>query len=136
MRTQRDQKKHQRRRGNEPERDPWFNPHLGPHGIRAHEVIGSVVAAVENYGRERALRAKDRDTYSRVLIPLVANLIHHNLTGSRGQGIPVPRSNKALGVKGNRYQPFSFPRSFPKMLKGLRDLGFAKVTIGMCFGME
>ena len=32
--------------------------------------------------------------------------------------------------KGNRYQPFSFPRSFPKMLDALSALGFAEQTIG------
>jgi hypothetical protein len=58
--------------------------------------------------------------------------MHHYLSGSRGQGIPVPRSkrDKALGGKGNRYQPFAFPRSFPKMLDGLCALGFAEQIIG------
>ena len=44
----------------------------------------------------------------------------------------MPRSHRdnALGGKGNRYQPFSFPRSFPKMLDALCALGFAKQTIG------
>jgi hypothetical protein len=44
----------------------------------------------------------------------------------------VPRSkrDKALGGKANRYQTFSFPRSFPKMLDGLCALGFAEQTIG------
>src|SRR5690349_9396234 len=92
------------------QRDPWFNPHLFPSTARAHEVVIPVVTAVERYGRKRALRPQDRHTYYRVLIPLVANLIHHYLVGSPGRGIAVPRSNKSLGIKGNRYQPFSFPR--------------------------
>jgi len=92
----------------EPQRDPWFNPHLGPRGRRAHEVIGAVVPAVEKHERKRAMRGKDRHTLHKLLIPLVANLMHHYLSGSPGQGIPVPRSkrDKALGGKGVRRQRF------------------------------
>jgi len=68
-----------------------------------------------------------------VLIPLLANLIYHYLVGSPGQGIPVPRSKKELGKRGNRYEP-SFPRSFPRTLDALRDLGFAKETKGKFSG--
>lgn len=116
----------------EPEHDPWFNPNLFPGTKRAYDVVAPVVDAMERYGRKRALRAKDRQTIFNVLHPLVVNLTHHYLTGSPGQGIPVPRSKrgKALGGKGNRYQTFSFPRSFPKMLDGLCALGFAEQTIG------
>ena len=116
--------------------DPWFNHHLGPRDRRAHEVISSVVPAVEQFGRKRALKSKDRHTFYSVLIPLTANLIQHYLNGSPGQGIPVPRSKRdeALGGKPNRYQPFSFPRSFPKMLDALCELGFAEQTIGKFSG--
>ncbi len=112
--------------------DPWFNPHIGPASRRAHEVIGAVVLPARSHERKRALRGKNLDTFYRVIIALVANLMHHYLTGSPGQGIPVPRSkrDKALGGTGNRYQPFSFPRSFPKMLDVLCALGFAEQTIG------
>ena len=121
----------------QPERDPPFNPHLSPSGsARAHEVVGPVVRAMEQYERKRALRSKDRHTLYRVLIPLTANLIQHYLNGSPGDGIPVPRSKRddALGGKTNRYQPFSFPRSLPKMLDGLCALGFAEQTIGKFSG--
>jgi hypothetical protein len=118
----------------EPQRDLWFNPHLGPATKRANEAIGPAVLAVKTYKRKRALRGKNLDTFYRVLIALLANLIHHYLIGSPGQGIPVPRSKKTLGKMGNRYQPFSFPRSFPKMLDALRDLGFAKVKLGKYSG--
>ncbi len=116
----------------EPKRDPWLNPRLGPNGIPANEVLSDVLPTVEKHGRKRALKAKDRDNLYKVLIPLVLNLVHHNLCGSPGQGFPVPRSkrDKALGGKGNRYQPFSFPRSFPKMLDTLCALGFAEQIIG------
>jgi hypothetical protein len=112
--------------------DPWFNPHIGPRNSPAHEVIGAVVLPARQPGRKRALRGKNLDTFYRVVIALVANLMHHYLSGSLGQGIPVPRSKRdtALGRKGNRYQPFSFPRSFPKMLDALCALGFAEQTIG------
>jgi hypothetical protein len=121
---------------NESRRDPWFKPHLGPQGIRAHNVIGAVVLAAKTYQRKRALSGKNLDTFYRVVIALSANLIHHYLSGAPGQGIPVPRSkrDKALGAKGNRYQPFSFPRSFPKMLDALSELGFAEMTIGKYSG--
>ena len=114
------------------ERDPWFNPHLSPANARGHAAVVPVVRAVENYGRIRKLKPQDRYTLYRVLIPVVSNLIHHYLIGSPGKGYPVPRSHrdKALGGKVNRYQPFSFPRSFPKMLDALVALGFAEQTIG------
>lgn len=65
-------------------------------------------------------------------MPLAVNLVHHYLSGCPGQGIPVPRSkrDKALGAKTTRYEPFSFPRSFPKMLDALSALGFAEQIIG------
>jgi hypothetical protein len=117
----------------QPQRDLWFNPHLGPRGIPAHNVIGVPVLAVKTYKRKRALRGKNLDTLYGTLIALLANLIYHHLIGSHGQGIPVPRSKKALGKRGNRYQP-SFPRSFPRMLDALCDLGYAKETKGKFSG--
>ena len=120
---------------NEAERDPWFNPYVYPKGRDAHAVIGAVVLAVRPFGRKRALGSRDRDNLSRVLIPLVANLMHHYLIRSPGQGIVVPRSKKVLGRKANRYQPFVFPRSFPKILDALKSLGFAEVTIGKYSGI-
>ena len=117
----------------EPERDLWFNPHLGPASKRANEVIGVAVMAVKTYKRKRAFRSKDLDTFYRVLIALLANLIHHYLIGGPGKGIPVPRSKKALGQPGNRYRA-SFPRSFPRMLDALCDLGFAKQSLGKFSG--
>jgi len=90
---------------------------------------------VKTYKRERALSGENLNTFYRVMITLLANLIHHYLSGSPGDGIPVPRSNKELGKKGNRYQPFTFPRSFPKMLDALGDLGFAKATRGKYSGI-
>jgi hypothetical protein len=117
----------------EPQRDLWFNPHLGPSTTRAHDVIGVPLLAVKTHKRKRARRSKDLDTLYSVVIALLANLIHHHLIGSPGNGIPVPRSKKALGKRGNRYEP-SFPRSFPQMLDALCDLGFAKETKGKFSG--
>ncbi len=78
------------------------------------------------------MRSNYRHTLHKVLIPFVANLMHHYLVGSPGKGIPVPRSNMdmALGGKGNRYQRFVFPGSFPKMLDALCALQFAEQTLG------
>ena len=125
------------------ESDPWFNPHLGPNNAssaasaRTHAVIGVPLLAVKTYKRKRALSDENLDTFYRVMIKLVANLIHHYLIGSPGDGIAVPRSHKELARKHarNRYEPFAFPRSFPKMLDALSDLGFAKVTLGKYSGL-
>jgi hypothetical protein len=92
----------------EPQRDLWFNPHLGPSTMRAHDAIGVPLLAVKTYKRKRALRGKNLNTHDSVVIALVANLIHHYLVESPGQGIPVPRSKKALGKRGNRYEPRHF----------------------------
>jgi hypothetical protein len=116
------------------QRDLWFNPHLVPRGIPAHNVIDSPVLAVRAYKRKRRRSGENLHTLSRVLIPLLANLIHHHLIGGPGQGVFVPRSKKALGQRGNRYQPFSFPRSFPQILDALCALGFAKQTLGKFSG--
>lgn len=116
--------------------DPWFNPFLGPNTstTAAHRVIGVPLLAVKTHKRKRALTGKNLDTLYSVMITLLANLIHHYLIGSPGNGIPVPRSNKDLGKKGNRYQPFTFPRSFRDMLDALSDLEFAEVTLGKYSG--
>lgn len=113
----------------ETQRDLWFNPHMQPRGLPAQNVIDAAVLAVRGYKRKRALSGKNLDKLHSFLITLLANLIHHCLVGSPGQGIPVPRSKKALGKPGNRYEP-SFPRSLPRILDALRGLGFTKETKG------
>ena len=112
--------------------DAWFNPSIAPASTRGNAVVAPVMQALEQHGRKRALRTQDRSTLHKVMIPVVANLIHHYLIGSPGAGIPVPRSNRdeALGGKGARYQPFVFPRSWPKMFDTLCELGFAEQRIG------
>ncbi len=124
------------------DRDPWFNPHLGPNtassdsSARVHAVIGVPLLAVKGHERKRALGGENLTTFYNVMIKLLSNLIHHHLMGSPGTGIPVPRAHKELAKKraANRYEPFSFPRSFPKMLDALSDLGFADVTLGKFSG--
>ena len=123
------------------EHDLWFNPHLSPNNAsaesstRAHAVIGVPLLAVKEHDRKRRLRDKDLDTFFRVMIAVLSNLIVHHLRGSPGSGVPVPLSKKVLGKKGDRYNPFSFPRSFPQMLRALRKLGFAEVTKGAFSGV-
>ncbi len=122
--------------------DLWFNPHLGPNtasgdsSARLHAVIGVPLLAVKDHERKRALSGEHLTTLYNVMIKLLSNLIHHHLIGSPGSGVPVPRAHKELAKKGatDRYQPFSFPRSFPKMLDALRGLGFAEVTLGKYSG--
>jgi hypothetical protein len=124
----------------EPDHDPWFNSHLGPNtasaasSTRAHAVIGVPLLAVKEHNRERRLRDKDLDTFYRVMIAVLSNVVVHHLRGSPGSGVPVPLSHKQLGKKGDRYNPLSFPRTFPQMLAALSTLGFAEVTKGKYSG--
>src|SRR5580700_2338781 len=123
------------------EQDLWFNPHLSPNNTsadsstRAHAVIGVPLLAVKEHDRKRALTSKNLTTFYRVMIPVLSNLIVHYLRDSPGNGVPVPLSKKALGTKGDRFNPSSFPRSFPQMLRALRNLGFAEVTKGAFSGV-
>jgi hypothetical protein len=118
------------------EHDLWFNSHLGPNNAsaesstRAHAVIGVPLLVVKEHDRKRRPSSKNLDTLFRVLIPVLSNLIVHHLRGSPGSGVPIPLSKKQLGKKGDRYNPLTFPRSFPQMLRALRTLGYAEVTLG------
>jgi hypothetical protein len=120
--------------------DLWFNPYLGPNNasagssIRAHDVIGVPLLAVKQHDRKRALTGKNLNTFYKVMIPLLSNLIVHYLRDSPGNGVPVALAKRDLGKKADRYDPLSFPRSFPKMLRALRTLGFAEVTLGKYSG--
>ena len=68
------------------------------------------------------------------MIAVLSNLVVHHLRGSPGNGVPVPLSKKVLGKKGDRYNPLTFPRSFPTKLRALRNLGFAEATLGKYSG--
>ena len=120
--------------------DLWFNPHLGPNtasadsSTRARAVIGVPLLAVKEHDRKRAFTKRNLDTYYKVMIAVLSNMIVHYLRGSPGTGVPVPLSKKALGKRGDRYNPLSFPRSFPKWLRILRTLGFAVATVGRYSG--
>ena len=126
--------------GTATEHDLWFNPHLGPNtasadgSTRAHAVIGVPLLAVKEHDRKRALTGKNLNTFYKVMIAVLSNLIVHYLRGSPGSGVPVPLSKKVLGKKGDRYNPVAFPRSFPQMLRALRNLRFAEVTLGKYSG--
>jgi hypothetical protein len=120
---------------NELRRDTWFNPLLYPGTRRSNEVIGVPLIAVKEHGRERAMTGRGVDALFRVMIPLLANLICHYLSGDPGQGVAVPLAKRELGKKTNRYEPLSFPRSFPKMLKAVTDLGYAQVIKGRYSGL-
>jgi hypothetical protein len=119
----------------ERQRDTWFNPALVPSTRRAHEVIGVPLLAVKAHGRQRAMTGRALDALYTVMIPLLANLVCQYLSANPGQGVPVPLAKKNLGKKTNRYEPLSFPRSFPKMLKTLNDLGYAHVIKGRYSGL-
>ena len=112
------------------EHDPWFDPGLVPGSERLRQVAARVAGAVENYRAKRALKPQEREKLHDVVARVVANLVHHYLTGNSG-GIVVPRSKKVLGAKPTRYQPFSFPEPFPKWLDALAALGFARQRRGV-----
>jgi hypothetical protein len=113
------------------DRDPPFlYRYLGTK--RAYLVADPVVNQTASHERKRAMKGDDYRKHRALVEIVVANLIHHYLTGSSGSGLPVPRSkkDKALGGRGNRYQSFVFPRTFPKTLDALCVLGFAEQTLG------
>lgn len=110
--------------------DPWFDPGLVPGSERLRHMAAGVAGAVANHGAKRALKPQEREKLHDVVGRVVANLVHHYLTGNSG-GIVVPRSKKVLGAKPTRYQPFSFPEPFPKWLDALEALGFAKQRKGV-----
>jgi hypothetical protein len=116
--------------------DPPFNPHRYPGTARAHLVVDPVVQAVDSYGpRKRARKWEAYAGLRATVSVVVANLMHHHLTGSPGRGLPVPRAKKDLGRKPTRYEPFAFSRSFPKMLDALCALEFAEQSIGVYSGI-
>jgi hypothetical protein len=120
------------------ERDPPFL-YRYPGTKRAHLVVDPVVDQIASYGsRKRARKAQDFENLRALVSVVVANLIHHYLSGGPGSGLPVPRSKRdnALGGKGNRYQRFVFPRTFPKTLDSLCALGVAKQAIGKYSGFR
>jgi hypothetical protein len=122
------------------EHDLWFNPYLGPNNAsaesstRAHAVIGVPLLAVKEHNRKRRLRDKDLNTFFKVMIAVLSNPVVHHLRGGPGNGVPVPLSHKQLGKKGDRYNPLTFPRGFPRMLRALSTLGFTEVTVGKYSG--
>src|ERR1700730_11252491 len=122
------------------EHDQSFNPYLGPNNTsaessdRAHAVIGVPLLAAKEHDRKRRLASKTLNTFYRVMISVLSNLVVNHLRGSPGNGVPVPLSKKVLGKKGDRYNPLTFPRSFPQHLRALRTLGFAEVTLGKYSG--
>lgn len=121
---------------NETQRDTWFNPHLVPCTKSAHEVVGVPVLALKSHKRKRALSGKAVDALYAVIVPVLSNMIWQYLSVDQGEGVPVPLAKDALGDKNaNRYEPLSFPRSFPKMLEALSDLGFARVRKGHYSGL-
>ena len=60
---------------------------------------------------------------------VVANLIHHHLSGDAGKGLPVPRAKNELG-KDNRYQPPIFIRTFPRLVDQLAKLKYLRQRKG------
>jgi hypothetical protein len=93
-------------------------------------VAATVADAVEHHGAKRALKPQEREKLDDVLARVVANLVHHYLTGDSG-GVVVSRSKKVLGAKPTRYQPLPLPETFPKWLDALDALGFARQRKGV-----
>jgi hypothetical protein len=116
--------------------DPHFNVHRRPATARARMVIDTVVHAVESHGRRKRQRSAEASASLRTTMSVViANLVNHHLSGSSGTGLAVPRAKSALGRSPTRYEPFTFPRSFPKMLDALCGLAFAEQCLGAYSGI-
>ena len=112
------------------EQDPWFDPGLTPGTERLRQVAEAVADAVEHHGAKRALKPQERKKLHDILARVIANLVHHYLTGNGG-GVVVSRSKKVLGAKPSPYRPLPLPETFPKWLDGLEALGFAKQRKGV-----
>jgi hypothetical protein len=117
-------------------RDQWFNPHLYPGSERAWKVAREVWSQFRAYPkRKRAMKSEGLAGPGALCAAVVCNVIHHQLSGSPGGGVAVPRAKRELGKKPSRYDRSVFPRSFPKMLDILCDLGFVEQTIGGSSGV-
>jgi hypothetical protein len=121
----------------EPEhaRDMRFNPYRFPNSGRAFDVVRDVAHEIEQgAARKRAPTEQARRVLDNTLARLVSNLIYHHLSGRPGTGVAVPRSKKLLAGARNRYQPFSFPRTFPKLLDILQSREVIEQTTGAFSG--
>lgn len=115
-------------------RDSWFNPGLTPATDRLRKVVAIVEGAVIGREYKRAPKPRERNSLHTVLTVLVTNLVQHYLHSAPG-GIAVPRAKRALGAKPTRYEPFVFPKPFPKWLDALGTLGFITQRIGVYSGL-
>ena len=111
--------------------DPWFNPYRYPGSQRSWKVAAEVWRQFVAYPkRKRAMKSEGLAGPGALCTAIVSNVMHHHISGRPGGGIAVPRGKRELGGKPSRYNPFVFPRSFPKMLDILCDLGFIDQKIG------
>src|SRR5262245_57037847 len=118
------------------ERDPWFNPYRYPANERAKIAIGEMLYAFEQQeGRKRHRTSKDRQWLWQIGHALLADLIHHHLNGSPGNGLVVARANSKLR-KPSRYYPPLFTRTFPKLLSNLERAGYLKQKKGQFSGLS
>src|SRR5262245_15426477 len=118
------------------ERDPWFNPYRYPASKRATRALGEVLYAFEQQeNRRRRRKPKDKQWLWQIGYPLLADLIHHHLDGSPGNGLVVIRDRSLLG-KHSRYYPPFFTRSFPKLLDDLESAGYLKQKKGEFSGLR
>src|SRR5262245_55438057 len=117
-----------------PESDPWFNPYRHAATHRGAIALGDLIHLLEQReARKRARRKQGREWLWKVGYALLADLTHHYLGGSPGNGLVVPRAKRELGKK-SRYDPGFFTQSFPKLLDEFERQGLLKQTKGKFSG--
>ena len=101
--------------------DPWFNPYRLPATERAHEVVREVAGQLQALSRryhslrQRKRRPDDQQRFEAIVAAVIADLIHHHLSGSPGNGLVVTRSKNVL-ARQSRYRPAIFTEAFVTVL--------------------
>jgi len=124
--------------GDVPDRppDPWFNPYRQPATDRACAIARDVAGQLQVVEKCRGLRARrrkarDQETFEEIVAAVVADVIHHYLSGSPGDGLVVSRSKKILG-RASRYRPPVFAEGFRHVLNLLSspEMEFVQQRVG------
>jgi len=118
-----------------PPRDRPFNPYRFPRNNRVKVVVADVLNQVQNYEKHFGLRKRkrkpaDQETFEATVSAIVCDLMHHQLTGSKG-GVAITRSNTILGRR-SRYRPVAYGKALPAILDRLTapEMAFVEQDVG------
>ena len=113
--------------------DRSFDSSLNFQSERAWELYAVVADELDTL-RKRKVKQDSIGKTGALRSMIVANLIVHHLKGGPSSGVRVPRGKSTLAQKPSRYEPYSFPRSFPKLLDDLRKAKYLHQTTGVYSG--